>query len=73
MFLTGLPKPGTALTEREVEIIEHLAEGHPRALMAEKMFISVNTLKTHLKAIYRKLGVSTAEDAVFGAQRRGLL
>lgn len=73
VFLTGLPKPGTALTEREVEIIEHLAKGLPRAHMAKKMFISVNTLKTHLKAIYRKLGVSSAEDAVFGAQRRGLL
>lgn len=73
VFLNGLPKPGLALTEREVEIIEHLAKGHPRAHMAEKMYISVNTLKTHLKAIYRKLGVSSAKDAVLGAQRRGLL
>lgn len=72
-FLTGLPRPGLALTDREVEIIALLAKGLTRAQMADKMFISVNTLKTHLKAIYRKLGVSTAADAVLGAQRRGLI
>ena len=72
-FLTGLPKPGLALTDREVEIIQHLSEGNTRAQMADAMFISVNTLKTHLKAIYRKLDVSSATDAVLGAQRRGLL
>ena len=72
-FLTGLPKPGLALTEREVEIIRHLAEGNTRAQMAKTMFISINTLKTHLKSIYRKLDVSTAADAVMGAQRRGLI
>lgn len=72
-FLTGLPKPGLALTDREVEIIGYLARGDTRAQMAEAMFISVNTLKTHLKSIYRKLDVSSADDAVLGAQRRGLI
>lgn len=70
-FLTGLPKPGHALTEREVEIIGHLAQGHRRADIADHLFISVNTLKTQLRSIYRKLEVSTAADAVVGAQRRG--
>ncbi len=72
-FLTGLPKPGLALTDREVEIIKHLAIGQSRAQMAEAMFISKNTLKTHLKSIYKKLDVSSAKDAVLGAQRRGLI
>ena len=72
-FLTGLPKPGLALTDREVEIIQYLAEGYTRAKMAEAMFISVNTLKTHLKSIYKKLDVSSADDAILGAQRRGLI
>jgi ATP/maltotriose-dependent transcriptional regulator MalT len=72
-FLTGLPKPGLALTEREVEILQLLSQGLTRAEMADEMFISVNTLKTHLKSVYRKLQVSTASDAVLGAQRRGLL
>src|SRR5690625_342755 len=72
-FLTGLPKPGLALTDREVEILQYLAQELSRAEIAEATFISVNTLKTHLKAIYRKLGVSSAADAIIGAQRRGLL
>lgn len=72
-FLTGLPKPGLALTDREVEILGFLAQGLTRAQMAEQMFISVNTLKTHLKSIYKKLDVSTANDAILGAQRRGLI
>lgn len=72
-FLTGLPRPGHALTDREVEILQLLSQDLTRAEMAEAMFISVNTLKTHLKSVYRKLQVSTASDAVLGAQRRGLL
>src|SRR5699024_7317650 len=40
-FLTGLPRPGRALTDREVEIVRQLAQGNSRAQMAEKMFISV--------------------------------
>lgn len=71
VFLTDLPEPGLALTEREVETLGYLARGHTRAQIADEMYISVNTLKTHLKAIYRKLDVSTAADAVLAAQRRG--
>lgn len=72
-FLTGLPKPGHALTEREVEIIGQLAQGHRRADIAKNLFISLNTLKSQLRSIYRKLEVSTASDAVVGAQRRGII
>lgn len=72
-FLTGLPRPGRVLTDREVEIVRKLAQGKSRAQMAQEMFISVNTLKTHLASVYRKLEVSTAGDAVLGAQRRGLI
>ncbi len=72
-FLIGLPKPGHVLTEREVEIIGQLAQGHRRADIAKKLFISLNTLKSQLRSIYRKLEVSTAADAVVGAQRRGII
>lgn len=73
VFLTGLPRPGRELTDREIEIVEQLAQGHTRAQMAENLFISVNTLKTQLRSIYRKLEVSSAADAIRGAQRRGLI
>jgi len=72
-FLTGLPKPGRALTEREVQIVGQLAKGYRRAEIAEKLYISLNTLKSQLRSIYRKLEISTASDAVVGAQRLGLI
>ena len=72
-FLTDLPKPGRALTEREVQIVGQLAKGHRRAKIADNLYISMNTLKSQLRSIYRKLEVSTASDAVVGAQRRGLI
>ena len=72
-FLTGLPKPGHALTEREVEIIGQLAQGYRRADIAKNLYISLNTLKTQLRSIYRKLEASSASDAIVGAQRRGII
>ena len=72
-FLTGLPKPGHALTEREVEIIGQLAQGYRRADIAKNLYISLNTLKTQLRSIYRKLEVASASDAIVGAQRRGII
>lgn len=72
-FLTNLPKPGAELTVREIEIVRHLADGHTRAEMAQILDISVNTLKTHLRSIYKKLGVASAKDAISSVQQRGLL
>lgn len=72
-FLTDVPKPGRDLTERELQIVEQLAQGHTRAQAAANLFISVNTLKTQQQSIYRKLNVSSATDAVLAAQRRGFI
>jgi LuxR family maltose regulon positive regulatory protein len=41
--------------------------------IADSMFVSVNTVKTHLRGIYRKLGVSRRRDAVVVARQRGLI
>lgn len=72
-FLIKLPNPAVDLSEREIHIVEQLAKGHTRAQAADNLFISVNTLKTQLQSVYRKLDVSSASDAVLGAQRLGLL
>ena len=61
------------LSEREHEVLRYLASRLSYAEMAGELFISVNTLKTHLKAVYRKLGVSTRAEAVAAARRSGLL
>src|SRR5699024_8278852 len=73
IFLSELPRRGHSLTDREIEILEHLALGLTRAQIAERLFISLSTVKTQLQSIYRKLEVSLAADAVFEGERRGVI
>lgn len=54
--------PGQDLTTREKEIISLLLEGFTNKVIAEKLYISENTLKTHLKNIYRKYGVKQKRE-----------
>src|SRR5690625_56468 len=73
IFLPDLPKPGHALTGREIEILELLSRGYTRAEIATELYISVSTVKTQLRSLYRKLEVSSASDAVFEGERRGVI
>ena len=41
--------------------------------IADELFVSVNTVKTHTKAVYRKLRVTTRNDAIRAAREHGLL
>lgn len=61
------------LTPREREILSMLAEGLPNKLIAARLRISEHTVKTHLEAIFEKLGASTRAEAVALGVRRGLL
>jgi len=54
--------PDQALTPRETEIVTLLLQGLPNRQIAEKLFISENTLKTHLKNIYPKFGVTRKNE-----------
>lgn len=72
-FLTGLPDPGAALSERELVMIRELAQGHPRAQIAKNLYVTLNTVKSQLHSAYRKLGVTSGASAVQEAERRGLL
>lgn len=62
-----------ALSARELEILQFLPTSLDQAELCASLFISRNTLKTHLRAIYRKLGVESRREAVFKAQCIGLL
>ena len=61
------------LTEREVEVLQLIADGLPRQEIATRLFISLNTVKAHARNIFQKLGVSSQLQAVRKAQMLGLL
>ena len=50
------------ITKREKEIIQFLIQGYSNKEIASKLFISVNTVKTHIENIYQKLGVNQRID-----------
>lgn len=56
------------LTKREFEILRHLSTGVPISSIANTLHVSQNTMKTHLKNVYRKLEVSGRDDAVVRAK-----
>ena len=62
-----------ALTPRELTLLELLPTHLPYAELGDRLYLSVNTIKSNLKAVYRKLGVTSRTDAVETAWRLGLL
>ena len=62
----------TGLTARELEVLEMVARGMPNRAVAEKLFLSDQTVKRHLRKVYRKLGVANRTEASRTAYRLGL-
>ena len=65
--------PEETLSRREIEVLQFLAAGLSYAEVAEKMFLSLNTIKWYVKKIYRKLGVNRRTHAITKARKLGLL
>jgi LuxR family maltose regulon positive regulatory protein len=65
--------PTTALTEREREVLELMPTLQSIDEIAGELTVSANTVKTHMRAIYQKLGATNRRDAVARAHRNGLL
>jgi DNA-binding NarL/FixJ family response regulator len=61
------------LSEREKEILLLMVEGHTTKTIAEKAFISYETVRTHVKRIYKKLHVASRSEAVMKARQQGLI
>ncbi len=61
------------LTKREIEIVRHLDSGKPITAIGAALHISHNTMKTHLKNVYRKLSVEGRDQAVEKAKSLGLI
>jgi len=71
------PMPGAELvdplTDRELEILSYLPSRYTNSELAERCYVSVNTIKTHMAHIYRKLDVPNRNAAIVKAREIGLV
>jgi LuxR family maltose regulon positive regulatory protein len=73
----ALPAPGAdlvdPLTDRELEILSYLPSRFTNTELADHFYVSVNTIKTHMAHIYRKLDVANRNGAIARARELGIL
>jgi DNA-binding NarL/FixJ family response regulator len=69
----GKSEPADQLTERELEILGLMARGAANKEIAAALFISENTVKTHISNLFQKLDVRDRTEAVTRALSRGLI
>ena len=61
------------LTRKEIRVLQLLAEGYSNSAMAEKLFVSDSTVRTHLRNINMKLNARSRTQAVAIARRLGVV
>lgn len=66
-------KSSPALTKRENDILSGIADGLTDKRLADKLFLSPHTVRTHLKNIYDKLHVHSKIEAVIKARKEGII
>ena len=64
---------GTELTPREAEVLELLQDGYTNSEIAENLSIGVETVRTHARSIYRKLGVPSRRELARRAQQEPIV
>ena len=57
-------QPSPVLTQRETEVLAHLTDGQSYKMIADSLFISEETVRRHIKSIYKKLEVHSKSEAV---------
>ena len=67
------PNYNSTLTERELEVLKLIVDGCNNALISQKLFITVGTVKTHVSSILSKLSVNDRTQAAVTALRKGLV
>lgn len=71
--MAGMGEPPQVLSDRELGVLRLMGRGHSNRRIARTMGISETTVKHHVSAILRALGVSSRTEAVVAARRRGLI
>jgi NarL family two-component system response regulator LiaR len=69
----GDPNSDVQLTDRELEVLQHIADGSNNATIAERLFISEKTVKRHVSNILGKLHLSDRTQAAVYAWRKGIV
>lgn len=69
----NLPPAKKKLSKQQLRMLDLLAQGYKNAEIAEQTGLTIATVKYHLSAAYRKLGVTNAADAVQAARKRRIL
>jgi DNA-binding NarL/FixJ family response regulator len=65
--------PATSLTEREQQVLRGMSQGKSNAEIGRALYLSEDTVKTHARRLFRKLGVNDRAQAVALGFRRGLV
>ncbi len=73
LFNEGREEPDTTLSPREVEILEYLGKGFFSKEIAERLYISVNTVNNHRQNIIRKMGLTNTSEAIAYAHKIGIV
>ncbi|WP_117213109.1 DNA-binding response regulator [Allorhizocola rhizosphaerae] len=71
--LVGRPTRSVALTERELQVLRGMADGRSNAEIGRELFVSEDTVKTHARRLFRKLGARDRAHAVAAGFRAGLV
>lgn len=66
-------KPPHRLSVRELEVLKLMVEGHSNSEIAAHLYLSRNTVKTHVRGIFNKLGVDHRVQAAVTALRQGIV
>ncbi|RZJ75085.1 MAG: response regulator transcription factor [Flavobacterium sp.] len=69
----GISMAETGISNRELEVLQLMAKGHSNKEIAEQLFVSVNTVKTHSTKLFEKLDVKRRTQAVDKARQIGII
>ena len=64
-------RTAAGLSQRESEIVALIAQGLSNAEVASRAYLSINSVKTHIRSAYRKMGVASRTQAVLWATEHG--
>jgi LuxR family maltose regulon positive regulatory protein len=69
----GAARPVEPLSKSEIAVLRLFDEDRSARAIGAELYLSLNTVKTHIRAIYRKLAVNSREDALARGEELGLL